>query len=102
LPLDGAITPDLARGRASLPATRAFIGIEAENVGDGSDPWPDVQMEAYAKGVAAILCHIGASSIMAVGHKEYALPPGRKIDPSFNMVAFRQKVAAFMGKAVSP
>lgn len=79
-----------------------FIGIEAENVGDGSDPWPDVQMEAYAKGVAAILCHIGASAIMAVGHKEYALPPGRKCDPSFNMVAFRQKVAAFMGKAVSP
>jgi hypothetical protein len=33
---------------------------------------------------------------MCVGHKEYALPPGRKIDPAFNMVAFRQKVAAFM------
>lgn len=75
----------------------SFIGIEAENAGTGADPWPDVQVEAYAKGVAAILTHIGASSDMAVGHKEYALPPGRKIDPSFNMTAFREKVAAFMG-----
>jgi N-acetyl-anhydromuramyl-L-alanine amidase AmpD len=54
----------------------SFIGIEAENAGDGLDPWPDVQMEAYAKGCAAILKHIGASSAMCVGHKEYALPPG--------------------------
>jgi hypothetical protein len=80
----------------------SFIGIEAENAGNGSDPWPDVQMEAYAKGCAAILKHIGAAPIMCVGHKEYALPPGRKIDPSFNMTAFRQKVAAFMGKDAAP
>lgn len=73
-----------------------FIGIEAENVGDGTDPWPDVQMEAYARGCAAILNHIGAAAIMCAGHKEYALPPGRKIDPAFNMTAFREKVAAFM------
>lgn len=74
----------------------SFVGIEAENAGDGSDPWPDVQMEAYAKGCAAILDHIGADVIMCAGHKEYALPPGRKIDPSFNMTAFRTKVAAYM------
>lgn len=76
-----------------------FIGIEAENAGDGTDPWPAVQMEAYARGVAAILKHIGAPASMCAGHKEYALPPGRKIDPSFNMTAFREKVAAFMGAA---
>lgn len=73
-----------------------FIGIEAENAGDGKDPWPDVQMEAYARGVAATLNRIGAQSIMCAGHKEYALPRGRKIDPSFDMVAFREKVKAFM------
>lgn len=72
----------------------SFIGIEAENVGDGTDPWPDVQYEAYARGVAGILKHIGAPAIMCAGHKEYA--PGRKIDPSFDMNAFRQKVSAFM------
>jgi hypothetical protein len=73
-----------------------FIGIEAENAGDGTDPWPDVQMEAYARGVAAILDYIGADVVMCAGHKEYALPPGRKIDPSFDMDDFRTKVAAFM------
>lgn len=73
-----------------------FIGIEAENAGDGTDPWPPVQTEAYARGVAAILKHIGAPVIMCAGHKEYAQPHGRKIDPSFDMVAFREKVAAFM------
>jgi hypothetical protein len=73
-----------------------FIGIEAENAGTDADPWPDIQMEAYAKGCAAILKHIGVPAIMCAGHKEYALPPGRKIDPSFNMVAFRKKVAAYM------
>jgi hypothetical protein len=73
-----------------------FIGIEAENAGDGTDPWPAVQVEAYARGVAAILTHVGAPAIMCAGHKEYARPEGRKIDPSFDMVAFRQKVAAYM------
>lgn len=73
-----------------------FIGIEAENAGDGTDPWPDVQMEGYAKGCAAILKHIGAPASMCAGHKEYAVPPGRKIDPSFDMNAFRARVAAFM------
>ena len=59
-----------------------FIGIEAENTGTEADmPWPEVQMDAYRRGVAAILTHIGADPIMVCGHKEYALPRGRKPDP---------------------
>lgn len=77
-----------------------LIGIEAENVGDGTDPWPDVQMDAYARGCAAILTHIGAPVEMCVGHKEYA--PGRKIDPSFDMPAFRALVSRLMPVARSP
>jgi N-acetyl-anhydromuramyl-L-alanine amidase AmpD len=102
---DGTFTV-IAAGRANhagagswrgiTTGNSSFVGIEAENAGDGTDPWPDVQMDAYARGVAAILNHVGASSSMAVGHKEYALPPGRKIDPSFNMVAFRTKVQAYL------
>lgn len=72
-----------------------FIGIEARNNGDGS-PWPEPQMFAYAAGEAAILEHIGADAVMAVGHKEWALPKGRKIDPTFDMVAFRENVEAAM------
>src|SRR5690348_10467069 len=37
----------------------SFIGIEAENTGLG-EPWPDVQMDAYRRGVAAILKKVGA------------------------------------------
>jgi peptidoglycan hydrolase-like protein with peptidoglycan-binding domain len=71
-----------------------FIGIEAENTGGPDDtPWPAVQLEAYHRGVAAILKHIGRGADFCAGHKEYALPAGRKSDPDFNMNVFRQAVA---------
>lgn len=82
-------------------ANGQMIGIEAENAGTGKEPWPDVQMNAYIRGTAAILKHIGAEAIMAAGHKEYALPKGRKIDPTFDMDAFRSSVAAAMGGSFS-
>lgn len=74
----------------------SFIGIEAENAGDGSEPWPEVQMDAYRRGVAAILGHVRAGADMCCGHLEYALPKGRKIDPNFDMAAFRGEVRQLM------
>lgn len=83
----------------------SFIGVEAENTGTAADfPWPDVQMDAYARGCAAILTHIGAPALMCCGHKEFALPRGRKPDPSFDLEAgthsdmetFRATVQSFM------
>lgn len=78
-----------------------FLGIEAENTGEVSgpnaDPWPAVQIDAYQRGVAAILTKVKADALMCCGHKEYALPPGRKIDPTFDMNDFRHKVGAIMG-----
>ena len=56
----------------------SFIGIEAENMGTAADPWPAVQMDAYKRGVAAILKKIGADASMCAGHKEYALPRGAR------------------------
>lgn len=80
-----------------------FIGIEAENTGETkgprADPWPEVQMNAYRRGVAALLMHIDAKPIMCCGHKEYALPRGRKDDPDFDMNDFREKVGVIMGIA---
>ena len=78
----------------------SFIGIEAENTGQlsgpSADPWPAVQLDAYRRGVAAILKKIRANAIMCCGHKEYALPSGRKADPTFDMEEFRRQVAAIM------
>ena len=76
-----------------------MIGVEAENTGLADDPWPEVQMEAYARGAAAVLSHVDSAAIMCAGHREYALPKGRKIDPLFDMVAFRARVAGFMNGA---
>ncbi|MBV9931076.1 MAG: N-acetylmuramoyl-L-alanine amidase [Alphaproteobacteria bacterium] len=80
----------------------SFIGIEAENAGTADDPWPPEQMEAYRRGVAAILAKIGAGAEMCCGHKEYALPKGRKDDPSFGMDDFRAGVAAILSGAAGP
>lgn len=83
-----------------------LIGIEAENTGETkgprAEPWSIPEMDAYKRGCAAILKHIGATSAMCAGHKEYALPKGRKDDPSFDMVAFRADVAKIMGASVAP
>jgi peptidoglycan hydrolase-like protein with peptidoglycan-binding domain len=74
-----------------------FIGIEAENTGSMKDfPWPSVQMDAYCRGVAAILNHVQKSAAFCCGHREYALPKGRKDDPLFDMGAFRDSVAAIL------
>ena len=80
----------------------SFIGIEAENTGLAADPWPPVQMDAYARGVAAILKRLGATPLMCAGHKEFALPKGRKVDPSFEMNAFRIQVESFLSGAAKP
>ena len=69
------------------------IGIEAENNGVDEE-WPEVQMTSYAKGVAAIIKHIGANINACVAHKEWA--PLRKIDPDFDMKLFRKRVQKYL------
>src|SRR5215510_1833669 len=44
-----------------------FIGIEGENAGTASDVWPAAQMDAYRRGVAAILRHVGSSVEFCAG-----------------------------------
>ncbi len=64
-------------------ANTTFIGIEGENTGGVDDlPWPEVQMNAYYRGVAVILQRIGQTTEFCVGHKEYAVPIGPKADPT--------------------
>lgn len=86
--------------RGIVTGNSSFIGIEAENTGRDDDPWPPVQVDAYQRGVAALLQHIGAGPEWCAGHKEYA--PGRKIDPSLDMDDFRRRVAALMDGSEMP
>lgn len=80
----------VTRGNSEL------IGIECKNAGDGKDIWEVFQMDALERGVAALLKYIGADAVMAAGHREYATPRGRKIDPTFDMIEFRDDVEDLM------
>ena len=74
-----------------------FIGIEAENTGLANDqPWPSVQLEAYQRGVAAILDRVGRGPEWCAGHKEFALPQGRKQDPTLDMAEFRLAISGIL------
>ena len=66
------------------------IGIEAEAT--GVDPWPKGQYDAYARLCACLASYYRLSVSRVVGHKEICNPPGRKIDPNFDMNAFRTAV----------
>lgn len=87
-------------GRTSHPRYRngASIGIEAEN--SGREPWPPEQMTAYAVLVAALIRAYGIPLAHVQGHKEVAVPRGRKPDPSFPMDVFRGTVAAFLDNGI--
>jgi hypothetical protein len=68
------------------------IGIEAANDGLG-EPWPDAQVDSYVEGTAAILRHLGLTADAVCGHKEWALPKGRKVDPRYlDMEQARQRI----------
>jgi peptidoglycan hydrolase-like protein with peptidoglycan-binding domain len=91
----------VGRWRGITTGNTSFIGIEAENTGTPNDsPWPEIQMQCYRHGVAAILKHIERSADFCAGHKEYALPAGRKDDPDFDMTSFRSAVAALLAAQV--
>jgi hypothetical protein len=79
-----------------------LIGIEAENSGRRDDIWPAVQLDAYYRGVAAILREVGRSAASCCGHREYARPSGRKSDPNLPMDEFRRRVAAIIGGSAPP
>lgn len=81
--------------RGITTGNSSFIGIEAENRGGPDDKWPDVQMDAYCRGVAALLRRIGADVDMCCAHKEYA-PVRKPFDPRFDMDEFRRQVRAIM------
>lgn len=71
------------------------VGIEAEAT--GVDSWSKEQIEVYAKLCKALIKEFGLPTSRVVGHKEKAVPHGRKIDPNFSMSEFRAKVGGAKG-----
>lgn len=66
-----------------------FYGIEIENLGNGSDPYPAAQYDQAVRWAAAVCRFHGWSADSVVGHKEVTR---RKVDPSFDMNEFRADV----------
>jgi hypothetical protein len=93
-----------SRGTIPLDAgNRYLLAIEAANSGDGT-PWPDVQVDAYVRGVAALNAAYFGGTLDRIGdvhaHFEYT---SRKVDPAgqswyavgankWNMTQFRNDV----------
>ncbi|MFJ7946241.1 peptidoglycan-binding protein [Streptomyces sp. NPDC096354] len=80
---------------ANTDGNRYFYGFECVNLGNGSDPWPAVQLEAIEKAAAAICRAHGWTHRSVIGHKEWQ--PG-KIDPrGFTMDSMRSRIRARLG-----
>ncbi|MFD3697460.1 N-acetylmuramoyl-L-alanine amidase [Streptomyces sp. NPDC058646] len=76
--------------RAETDGNRHFYGFECENLGDGKDPWPAVQLDAMARAAAAVCRVHGWTARSVIGHLEWQ--PG-KIDPKgFTMDSMRRRV----------
>jgi hypothetical protein len=82
--------------QSGTDGNRHFYGFECENLGDGKDPWPAVQVEASVRASAALLrAHKwgGDGDTSVIGHAEWQ--PG-KIDPrgpGVSMDDIRKRVA---------
>ena len=81
---------------------RDSIGFECAYSGSG--PWPQKQIITMRDATAAISKHIGKKAVDSVcGHKEYAKPQGRKVDPgNMDMGWFRGEVQKDMDGFVFP
>ncbi|GHH54355.1 N-acetylmuramoyl-L-alanine amidase [Streptomyces candidus] len=75
---------------ANTDGNRYFYGFECENLGDGRDPWPHVQLAAIER-VSAALCRAHSwTERSVIGHLEWQ--PG-KVDPrGFTMDWMRGRV----------
>ncbi len=92
---EGAMPPTIPTNAGNS----LLAGIELENTGNGTEPWPTAQVRAAQIATAVILRKAGpaAPTARVWGHREYALPRGRKPDPvGIDMTAFRGAVAALL------
>lgn len=79
-----------------------FIGFECENLGDGQDPWPLVQVEAIIKAAAAVCRLYGWTEKSVIGHSEWS---DWKNDPrgaGISMPDLRRRIALRMRSTTPP
>lgn len=82
--------PKPSKSSGTLDGNDVAYGIEIENLGDGNDPYPDVQYDQAVRWAAAICRFHGWTAQSVGGHKETSVEG--KVDPSFPMDRFRADV----------
>lgn len=92
----GATPPKPTKGNTDgVDGNRHFYGFECENLGDGKDPWPVVQLEAIERASAALCRAHSWSAKSVIGHKEWS---DDKSDPrGFTMTSMRDRVSKRLG-----
>lgn len=75
-----------------------FYGLEISNLGNGKDPYPDIQYSQAVRWASAICRHYKWTEKSVLGHKEWS---DQKVDPSFDMAVFRNAVAARLAHPAS-
>lgn len=77
-----------------------FLGIEAES--DGSGRWSAAQLDCYPKLVGALLRYMNRGVGRYAGHRDVALPKGRKVDPTgIDTAWMQQRAQAFINGATT-
>jgi hypothetical protein len=72
-----------------------FLGIEAEDDGDGT--WTLEQRDCYPRLAAALCYFMRRPAARVCGHRECAMPLGRKPDPTgIDLPALRSTVASYL------
>ena len=93
----------IASGRANHAGEGTVSNSESQGIeATGPQDYPDTygpasfpgNYDSYEIGCACLLAAMGADLEDLFGHKETARPTGRKIDPYFDMPAFRRGVEA--------
>ncbi|MFI2437396.1 N-acetylmuramoyl-L-alanine amidase [Streptomyces sp. NPDC018693] len=82
---------------ANTDGNRHFYGMECENLGDGEDPWPEVQLDAIERAAAALCRAHGWTAGSVLRHLDWQ--PG-KVDPrGVDWQALRARIAKRLGSA---
>ncbi|KUF19593.1 N-acetylmuramoyl-L-alanine amidase [Streptomyces silvensis] len=98
-----------ADNEANTDGNRYFYGFECVNLGDGEDPWPEVQVEAIARAAAGICRAHGWDERSVIGHLEWQPgkvdprgPIGHRGGPALTMAKIRARVAELLDDDTPP
>lgn len=93
-----------ADNEANTDGNAHFYGFECENLGDGKDPWPAVQVEAMVRASAAVCRAHGwgqSGDTSVIGHLEWQPGKPDPHGPGVSMPDIRRRVAERLGHPAS-